>query len=277
MAGYERLFDLFKHQTSESYKKKRMAAEAKSLINDTFICPFVIHVEEKFAYGSFVKFHKAETVTEFYTQQRLFEAPRGTTAVSNTHYFRFIFDYEFHRLAIEEGGGRLPSPDVMLQTLEHFLEKLATHYFKDHTLTLNLISDDRTLSEVLAPETEYGSIHVKITFPNSHKLNSTLRELKDNNAHGIEVKIAPARGARMKGIPAYVRELVEIAPTLGEATITFFKALPNKTKTTFKRMVYSTAHHPLWLALRQKGKEPESDFIKRVWMITKSRAQNETE
>ena len=122
-----------------------MAVEAMTLVNDTFICPFVIHVEEKYAYDSFVKFHKAETVTEFYTQERLFEAPKSNTPVSNSHNFRFVFDCENHRFAIEEGIGRLPNPQVMQNMLEHFLRKLASDAFPSHVPTLNLISDDESL------------------------------------------------------------------------------------------------------------------------------------
>lgn len=277
VTGYKKLFDLFKAQTSESYKKKKMADEAKVLVNDTFICPFVIHAEENFAYGSFVKFHKAETVTEFYTQQRLFEAPRGTTAVSNSHYFRFVFDYENHRFAIEEGGGRLPSPDVMMDAIQHFLGKLAIHQFPKYVLTLNLISDEKSLSDVLAPGNEFGSIHVKITFPNSRRLTATLSELKELSAHNIEANVSPARGARMSGMPTYIRELLQNAAEFGEAQVTFFKAIPGTAASKFKRMIYSTKNHPRWLSLRQKVREGESDFVKRVWMNLKLLAQRDAE
>jgi hypothetical protein len=275
IAGYKSLFELFKNQTSTSYKNKRMAEEAKALINETFICPFVIHVEDKFSYGSFVKFHKAETVTEFYTQERLFEAPKGSTPVSNSHNFRFIFDFENHRFAIEEGAGRLPSPQVMQEALDHFLGKLASEAFPLHVLTLNLISDEKSLNEVLAKGNEYGAIRVKIVFPNSRRLTATLAELKDLSAHNIEANVSPARGARMSGMPKYIRELVQNAAEFGEATVTFYKRTQNKAAETFTRMVYSTTHHPKWLSLRQKKSEGEPEFVKRVWMNVKAVAERD--
>lgn len=275
--GYEKLFDLLKQHTAESYKAKKMATEAMPLVHDTFICPFVIHTESQFAYGSFIKFHKAETVTEFYTQERLFEAPSGSTAVVNTFYFRFIFDYANHRFGIEEKGGRLPSPDVMLRTLEHFLQPLAQRYFFKHTFSINLISDERSLNEVLAEGNEFGSVHVKIAFPNSRRLNDTLRELKDLNAHSIEANVGPAKGARMSGLPQYVKDLIRNASELGEATITFFKAIPGETRDRIRRLVYSTKHHPRWMTLRQKAQEAEQDFIRRAWVTMKGRAERESE
>lgn len=220
--GYKRLFELLKSRTVEAYKHKRMAEEAKPLANDTFICPFVVHAETTFAYGSFLKFHKAETVTEFYSQEPMFQAPMGTTPVSNTYYFRFVFDYEIHRFAIEEQNGRLPSVDVMSNTIDHFFRNIAEQHFKKHVLTINLISDDRSLKEALDAENEFGPVHVKIAFPNSRRLNETLRELKDLSAHHVEAKVSPARGARMNGLPQYVKDLLVNAAELGEATIVFF-------------------------------------------------------
>lgn len=275
IAGYRKLFELLKNQTAKSYKTKRMAEEAKPLINDTFICPFVIHVEENFAYGSFVKFHKAETVTEFYTQERLFEAPKGSTPVSNSHNFRFIFDYKNHRFAIEEGGGRLPSTQVMQDALDLFLRKLASEEFPLHVLTLNLISDEESLNEVLAEGNEYGPIHVKIVFPNSRRLTSTLAELKDLSAHNIEANVSPARGGRMTGMPKYIRELVQNAAEFGEASVTFYKKTRSKTADIFTKMMYSTTSHPKWLAFRQKKSEGEFEFVKRVWMNVKAVAERD--
>ena len=274
--GYKELFDSFAAQSTNAYKNKSMASEAKTLINDTFICPFVIHTEEKFAYGSFVKFHKAETVTEFYTQKRLFEAPQGTTAVSNTYYFRFVFDFENHRFAIDENGNRLPSPQVMLETLQHFLNQLATRHFPMHVLTANLVSDNESLKAVLDSDNEFGPIHVKIAFPNSRKLNSTLSELKDLNAHSIEANVSPSRSGRMTGIPTYIQELLQNAAELGDATVTFFKkSLSENSILKYTRKVYSTQQHPRWLTLRQKAKETDYQFMKRTWLNLKALAERD--
>jgi len=271
--GYKKFFEAFKADTTSAYKNKKMAEKAQALKNDTYICPFVVHVEDKFAYGSFLKFHRAETVTEFYSEERLFEAPIGTTAVSNRHIFRFVFDFEWHRFGIEESGGKLPSPNVVEETLHHFLDQLAETTFPKHTLTVNLISDEQSLKQVFARGNEYGAIDVKITFPNSHRLNSTLRELKDFSAHSISAHVAPARGGRMHGIPKYIRELIDKAPDLGTATVVFYKFVSAKVG-NFKRMVYTTAKYPKRLNLRQKKNEDETSFIKRVWMNIKGQAEN---
>jgi hypothetical protein len=243
-----------------------------SLINDTFICPFVIHINEKFSYGSFLKFHMAETVTEFYSQERLFEAPVGTTAVSNQHYFRFVFDYEYHRFGIEENGGKLPSPEVMKKTLAHFLERIAIDNFPSHHLTINLISDSESLNAVFAKGNEFGNVEVKIVFPNSHRLTKTLRELRDCSAHSLAAQIAPARGSRMSALPSYITDLVKSAPEFGEAKVTFFKRVSNSVG-KFKKFVYSTYDFPKRVSLRQKKNEDETTFINRVWANIKAKAE----
>lgn len=276
ITGYKNLFEAFKKFTSNAYTKKHMAIEAKPLANDTYICPFVVHIEDKYAYGKFLKYHKAETVIDFYSQKRLFEAKQGDTAVSNTHYFNFIFDYEFHRFAIEENNSRLPSPEIMKDALIHFLENLASVNFPKHTLTINLVSDQSTLRDVLAEGNEYGTIDVKVSFPNSRQLNDTLKEMRDLNAHTIHAHVAPARGARMTGIPNYIKQLVQSAANWGEAKIVFFKALPNKAHLTFKKMIYSTSENPAKFTLRQTKSEDEFAFIKRVWMNLKARTEDET-
>ena len=274
--GYRRLFQKFQEATTNSYRGKRMAKEAKPLIHDTFICPFTVHPDEKMAHGSFLKFHNAATVTEFYSKERLFEAERGTTPVSNQRYFRFIFDYSEHRLAIEENNNRLPSPDVMMETLEYFLHPLANRNFPDHVLTVNLISDEHSLMEALDPDNEFGPVKVKLVFPNSRGLNHTLRELKDNNVHHIEASVSPARGARINRLPKYIYELLEKAPDLGEATVVFFKkTLKDKAAQAFKRMTYSTKSHPRRITVRPKKDETEESFLRRVLGVMKGRAENE--
>ncbi|MFA6901473.1 MAG: DUF4747 family protein [Gallionellaceae bacterium] len=275
IAGYKNLFALFHAYTTNAYKTKIMANEAKPLANDTYICPFVVHADEKFAYGKFLKYHKAETVTDFYSHARLFEARSGETAIANTHYFNFVFDYEFHRFAIEENGSRLPSPDIMMSTLKHFLERLATQHFPLYEFTLNLISDQQSLKEVLSKGNEFGPIEVSISFPNSHRLTDTLREMKDYNVHHFNAHISPARGARMTGMPKYIREVVMSAAELGKAKITFYKmAFSDQITDGMKRMFYSTSENPLHFILRQKTTEDESGFMKRVWMNLKLIAKN---
>jgi hypothetical protein len=148
--GYKKLFELLKKETTTAYQNKEMAEKAKALLNDSYICPFLVHIENDFSYGKFLKYHMAETVTEFYSQERLFEAPAGTTAVSNQVLFRFVFDYEFHRFAIEEISGKLPGVEIMLKTLKHFLDNIAQVNFPNHVLEMNLISDAERLKDVFS-------------------------------------------------------------------------------------------------------------------------------
>lgn len=275
--GYKKLFEYLSVDTTTAYKNKKMADQAKALINDTFICPFVVHADDRFAYGKFVKYHKAETVTDFYSQTPLFTAARGDTAVSNTYYFRFVFDYTWHRFGIEENGSRLPNPTVMMEALEHFLDKPAKKYFPEYSLTLNLISDQVSLNEALTRGNEFGAIDVKITFPNSHRLTEELKELKNLSAHSIHAHVNPAPGARMTGMPKYIRKLVENAPEFGEVTITFFKTISNNAAQNFKRMVYSSSKNPLRFVLRQKKAEDEFGFVERAWRYMKALADKDNE
>lgn len=272
--GYKKFFKHLKIDTVNAYKLKVMANQSFSLNNDMFICPFVVNVEDNFAYGKFVKYHKAETVTDFYSQTPLFTASIDNTAVSNTHYFRFVFDYTWHRFGIEENNNRLPSPDRMMKALEHFLETPAKEHFPDYVLKLNLISEKRSLDDALTEGNEFGAIDVEITFPNSSRLNKELKELKDYNIHNIKAHVAPERGARMTGIPEYIRKLLDNAPDYGTAAITYFKAIHSNSVQKFKKMRYSSSENPQRFMLRQQKSEDEYGFIKRAWMYMKALVEN---
>lgn len=276
--GYKKLFEYLSTDTSAAFKNKKMASQAMALINDTYICPFTVHANKQFAYGNFVKYHKAETVTDFYDKTPLFKATQEVAAVSNVYYFRFVFDYSCHRFGIEENGSKLPKPVVMLKVLEHFLDKLAKKHFPNHCLTLNLISDQTSLNDALAEGNKFGPVDVKITFPNSQRLNDTLRELKECSAHDIKAHISPERGAQMSKLPTYIRNLVEAAPEFGEATVTFFKAISNNDGVKkFRKKVYSSLKKPRSFVLRQKKSEDEFGFVERAWRFMKALADKNNE
>lgn len=270
--GYKKLFEVFSENTTLGYQNKVIDKQAMPLINDSFICPFVVHPYEKFASGSFVKYHKAETVTELYTAKELFVAQEGTTPISNQVYFKFVFDYEFHRFAIEEGAGKLPSAAITLKTLEHFLKGIAESYFPQHTLKINLVSDPESLRDALKAGNEFGVIDLKLTFPNSHKLNAQLKELKSCNTHNVSAHLAPERGARMPDIPNYFKALLKAAPDFGNAKITFFTKV-KETSNHFVKKIYSTFDTPRTFNLRQKKNETEEDFITRIWRNLRDHAR----
>ena len=112
--GYQKLFAALKDGIESAQRLKTLVEQSYRLPHDTHFAPFVVHADKGFAHGKWVKYQRAEAVVDLYTNQSLYTAGEGVAAVSNNYYFQFIFDYGTHRLAIEELGGKLPSPSSVM-------------------------------------------------------------------------------------------------------------------------------------------------------------------
>lgn len=267
--GYAKFIEKFQEYVHGVYRNKQILENAAPLVNESYIFPFhVITKDLNFSYGTFVKFHRAEIVTELYSSEPLFEAPPGKTAVTSKYEFRFVFNYESHIFAIEERNGRLPSAAKLLGALESFFSSAAA-YFPEHVLKVCLISDKKTLREVLRTGNEYGPVHISLTFPNGKFLNSTLQNLRNSNAHTVDLKIAPERGIRMPEIPLFAKELLTSAIRYGKAKLIFYKKITaqadKSSVTKYEKKSYSSMENPQHLRLRQNIKEDDFSFLQRVW------------
>lgn len=256
--GYRNLFTLLREASKTARQEKTVIENSFKLPHDTYFTPFTIFPGEKFAEGTWVKFQKAETVVDLYTNESLFTAGKGNAAVSNNHYFRFVFDYEIHRLAIEELSGKLPSPMSLLKALTSILQPIADQHFPEHTLTINLVSESKALEAALSEAKGFRHVEVKVTFPNG-ELSHRLRQLKNNNVHVLKAEASSDKDALMPSLPDFILDMVRASSDYGRAKFTYVK------ERLARRQVFSTEEYPEKVRLRAKKNEQEASFIERVW------------
>lgn len=258
VAGYKTFFEELEVARKAAHTAKTLVEGSYKLPNDTYFAAFTIFPRAKFAEGKWVKYQKAESVVDLYTNKSLFTAAEGDAPVSNNYLFRFLFDYEAHRLAVEELSGKLPSPGTLQKALFSLLEPVAQTHFPEHTLTVNLVSESKALEQALDEATGFKRVDVSLTFPNGHELTKRLREMKENNVHVVKAEASSNKGALMPHIPEFILELVKASTDYGRSKFTYVK---DKVQ---KRQVFSTEAHPEKVQLRQKKAEQEVSFMERV-------------
>lgn len=257
VAGYRKLLVLLRDYSLELHKTKALADSSYKLPNDTFFAPFTVVASDKFAEGKWVKFQRADAVVDLYTNESLYTAGEGDAAVANNYFFRFVFDYDVHRLAIEELQGKLPSPNSLLRALEDILRPIADLNFPDHTLTVNLVSESKALEDALAEAVGFRHVEVKVTFPNG-ELSSRLRQMKDNNVHVVKAEASSDKNALMPNLPDFILEMVRASTDYGRSKFTYFK------EKWARKQTFSTEENPEKIRLRPKQGEPELAFMERV-------------
>lgn len=266
VAGYKKLFEELEVARKAAHTTKTLVEASYKLPHDTYFAAFTIFPRAKFAEGKWVKYQKAESVVDLYTSKTLFAAAEGDAPVSNTYLFRFLFDYEAHRLAVEELGGKLPSSGTMQKALFSQLEPIAQAHFPEHTLTVNLVSESKALEQALEEATGFRRVDVSLTFPNGHELTKRLREMKDNNVHVVKAEASSNKGALMPHIPEFILELVRASTDYGRSKFTYVR---DKVQ---KYQVFSTEAHPEKVQLRKKKAEQEVSFMERVRRSVRSTA-----
>lgn len=265
-AGYRLLFELLRESSLAAHEAKTLVDSSYKLPHDTYFAPFTIVAGDKFAEGKWVKFQRAETVVDLYTNKNLYTAGKGDAAVSNNHIFRFVFDYEVHRLAVEENGSKLPSPSSLLKALTSILKPVADRHFPEHTLTVNLVSESKALEAALAEAAGFRHVEVRVTFPNG-ELSDRLRQLKENNVHVVKAEASSDKGALMPKLPDFILDMVRASTEYGRSKFTYFK------KKLSGRQVFSTEAYPEKVRLRVKKNEQEAAFMERVLAKVRGTAQ----
>ncbi|SEC87172.1 DUF4747 family protein [Pseudomonas kilonensis] len=187
IVGYKRLLDGLHNLTVDAFKKKQIDTISYSLLNDAYMAPRSTITTDDHAYGEWLKYNLGEDIEDLYSNTKLFTATKGTFPIANRHSFDYVFDFQTHRLAIQEVSGKLPSPDVCINIFESIFGKIADTLFPNHILKINLISDPTKLEQIFNTAAGYKSVKTTLTFPNGHRLGSQLQELKDNNVHHLKV------------------------------------------------------------------------------------------
>lgn len=280
-AGENRYIDLFRYfndSVSASIKQKRLVADAKPLVNDSFFAAlnsekhiYMLSKERHtFIVGRFIKFHRAGEVEDLYTKATLFKAQEGQNAVANRKEFIYIFDPVSHWLGIEEQNGRLPNQSAVKNSLEQYLQPLVEEFFPDYTLTVNLVSRDEELQSVLDRAVGFTKIEINITFKNGPTQNEVLQDMAANSLHRLKITASSDRGSHMPRIPETIEGFVKNAPQYGQASITYLE--PNdKGGTSMSR--YESESNPQTVSARARGDEDPMSLYGRIVVKMKDLAK----
>lgn len=259
VVGYKRLLDGLHDLTVDAFKKKQINAISYSLLNDAYMAPRSTITTEDHAYGEWLKYNVGEDIEDLYSNTKLFTATKGTFPIANRHTFDYVFDFQTHRLAIQEVSGKLPSPDVCINIFESTFRKIADAFFPNHVLKINLISDPTKLEQIFNTAAGYKSVKTTLTFPNGHRLGNQLQELKDNNVHHLKVEASTgSKDTAMPTLPAFLKQLVEASVEYGQTSLAYLNEAGGKL------MRYASSSYPLKIKLRQKKDEQPAEMRRRV-------------
>jgi hypothetical protein len=257
--GYKNLLADLKDATITAFKNKKIGLISYPLINDAYLAPRSTVITSTYAYGEWLKYSLSDDIEDLYSNTTLFKAGKGTMPIANRYTFNYVFDYQSHRLAIQEKSGRLPSSITCIKVFEKAFENLARKRFPDHLLKINLISDPTQLEQIFKTAEGYKSVKTTLTFPNSHRLGAQLQELKDNNVHHLKVEAsAGSKDTAMPELPEFLRQLVEASVDYGKTSLSYITEAGGKIKR------YASTNYPLKIQLRQRKNEQPSALRNRI-------------
>jgi cyanate lyase len=259
VTGYKNLLDGLHSSTTDAFKEQQIDQISFPLLNEAFMAPRSTITTDDYAYGQWLKYNLSDDIEDLYSNAKLFTATKGTFPIANRHSFDYIFDYQTHRLAIQEVSGKLPSPEVCIKIFNSIFGKIADRLFPYHILKINLISDPTKLEQIFNTAAGYKSVKTTLTFPNGHMLGSQLKELKDNNVHHLRVEASTeSKDTAMPTLPGFLKQLVEASVEYGQTSLAYI------TEAGGKLMRYASASYPLKIKLRQKKDEQPAEMRRRV-------------
>ncbi|ERL02483.1 hypothetical protein O999_18720 [Pseudomonas putida LF54] len=257
--GYKRLFEKLHQRTVQAFKNKKLTDMSFHLGADTYFAPRSTICDAVIAYGEWIKYHKSDTVEDLYSNATIFQAAKGTFPVANRVSFDYVFDYESHRMAISESGGRLPKPSVCNEALEEIFSKFALEVFPRHVLKINLVSDPTELESVLNNAEGFKAVSTTLTFPNGHRLGKQLQELKNKNVHHLKVEASTeSKDSAMPSLPDFLREMVEASVDYGTTTLSYILEAGGRLHR------YTSSKYPLKIRFRKKNNEQPAGLRLRV-------------
>lgn len=268
-AGYKKLFTELKKKVAAAKKGRDLDPLSFRLVNDTRFTPFSISLQSKYATGEWIKYQSTDSLDDLYSDENLFKKKKGTAPIANKKNFIFLFDYETHRLAINEHSNNLPNVKTCQKALEETFEPLTKEFFADYTLTVNLVSDSQKLDEVLANPYGFKRAEAKVTFPNGNELTEMLKEFKKNSIHHAEAKVSTAGDGIIKELPEFIKAMIQAASSYGLAKITYLE----KVGTTLRNRYFSTEEYPQKITLKNVKNEQESGFFERLYNRMKDLAK----
>jgi hypothetical protein len=258
--GYRNLLRHLKTSVDEAKTSKELHRIAYPLANETLFAPLALANTPtgELGVGEFIKYHRAEIVTDLYTNKNLFVAENPDSAVSGVFHFRFVFDYKHHQLLIEEKNGKLPSAGVIVRAFSAFFTPIASRFFPKYTLTVNIVSEQKALEQALEEATGFKVVDIQVTFDNGHDFNKRLRQLKADNVHSLKIHASSGKDGRMPNLPDFVLDFLHMSVKFGKSRFTYFKDKKSG------RQTYSSEDNPKKLRFRQKSDEADISFVRRV-------------
>lgn len=261
--GYRRLLDGLRKVTARHFRSKTLLVFHHQIRTDLFLGPYDVYVNDDFAYGDFIRYTRSENVSDLYTNRKLYKASKGATGISNDRHAPFVFDYGTHRLAIDQGSGLLTSPEEFIKTLERFFSPIAAELYPKHSLTVSLVSQSSALEKVFERAVAYSTVDLKLTFPNGHDSEAMMRELRETHTQHVELRASAGRGGRMTALPAFIKELLRGAMTLGHVDMTYFAQKQSGNQTVSRLEKFSSRDIPLTFVTRRTDGETDEGFSRR--------------
>lgn len=262
VSGYRKLFSELKNLNQQHLRASTHTSFHYPINGDSFIGPKDFSFPAGYVYGNFVRYTKADRITELRTGKTLFNAPRSGKGVVGVNLIPFVFDTERHLLAID--GAHLPKSEVFIEALFRFLNPIQDK-FPNHELTVNLVSRRNAIEKVFHNATAYKTVELALSFRNGPASDELLQELKESKTHQVVLKASAGAQGRMSKVPEFIKDLLRAASSLGWSRISYF--VPNTTGVTgsTKRANFDSREAPLTFAARHSaGDHSEQDFYARV-------------
>lgn len=212
--GYKSFFEIYKALVDEARQNKSFAPLAFPLRNEMFFAFFNITIEEKYAYGTMVKYDQPESIVDLFSGESLATIQRGGSA--HRYIFDFLFNFENHIFAINNKDGRLPSPSPFLKSFELFFNDIANNNFPNHVLEIGQITSSQAVEDAYNAAEKFKRGEVTVTFSNSTLFEEQIikeveAELKEKSIEKTTIIESSSPKGLMTDLSKYFKALLGIA------------------------------------------------------------------
>lgn len=262
-AGYRKLFSELKSLNSNHLKESTHTNYHYQVAVDTFIGPYDFNFPSGYVYGHFIRYSKASEITDLRTGKTLYRAPRSGKDVSGIVKIPYVFDTDRHLLAID--GAALPKSEFFVDALIGFLSPVQRASFPNHELTVNLVSRANAIEQVFQSALSYKVVELNLSFRNGPASDSLLAELKESKTHQVTVRASAGPQGRMSKVPAFIKDLLRAAASLGWSRITYFVQQPDAVAGVTKKAIFDSREAPLTFTARHSAADTsDAEFFERV-------------
>ena len=262
VSGYRKLFSELKKLNSQHLRESTHTSYHYQISGDSFFGPKEFHFPAGYVYGNFVRYTKADQITELRTGKTLYRASRSGKGVVGVNLISFAFDTERHLLAID--GAHLPKSEFVIEALIRFLEPIQNQ-FPDHELKVNLVSRRNAIEKVFQEAVAYKTVELTLSFRNGPASDDLLQELKDSKTHQVNVKASAGPQGQMSKVPEFIKGLLRAASSLGWSRVSYFVPADSGGLGVTKKATFDSREAPLTFSARHSAAdESDETFFARV-------------